>query len=50
MITYRHLASAALAGALALGAAQGASAELKRISIGTNKAGTTYFVLGGGFA
>ncbi len=51
-MTVRHklLATAALAGLLAAGLGQTASAELKRISIGTNKAGTTYFVLGGGFA
>jgi len=49
-IRYKLIAAAATAGPLAAGLGQSASAELKRISIGTNKAGTTYFVLGGGFA
>jgi TRAP transporter TAXI family solute receptor len=48
--TAKLLATAAIAGLLVAGLGQTASAKLKRISIGTNKAGTTYFVLGGGFA
>ena len=42
------LLAAVLAAAIPIGSA--AEAKLKRITIGTNPAGSTYFLLGGGFA
>jgi TRAP transporter TAXI family solute receptor len=50
IIRHKLIATAAVAGLLATGLGQPAAAKLKRIAIGTNKAGTMYFVLGGGFA
>ncbi|MDA0240688.1 MAG: TAXI family TRAP transporter solute-binding subunit [Proteobacteria bacterium] len=43
-------AAVVTAGALLVTVVTPASAQLKRITIGTNPAGTTYFTLGGGFA
>lgn len=43
-------AAVVTAGAMLATAISPASAQLKRITIGTNPAGTTYFTLGGGFA
>ena len=48
--TVATLVLAGAAGAFALTAASTADAKLKRITIGTNPAGTMYFVLGGAFS
>lgn len=44
------ITAVATAGILLAMGANPASAQLKRVTIGTNPAGTTYFTLGGGFA
>ncbi len=48
--TISTIAMAGAVSAFALAGATTADAEMKRISIGTNPAGTMYFVLGGGLA
>lgn len=52
MITKAPVTAAivAVVGALSLGVANTADAQLKRITIGTNPQGSTYFLLGSGFA
>ncbi len=49
-MTARKLLAAALAAGLLTGAAATAEAKLKRITIGSNPAGSVYFLLAGGFA
>ena len=49
-MTSRKLIAAAVAAGVAAGAAATAEAKLKRITIGSNPAGSVYFLLAGGFA
>ncbi len=49
-MTARRLLAAVLAAGVVGGAAATAEAQLKRITIGSNPAGSTYFLLAGGFA
>ena len=49
-MTPRRLIAAVLAAGIASGFAATAKAQLKRITIGSNPAGSTYFLLAGGFA
>ena len=49
-MTARRLIAAVLAAGVAGGAAATAEAQLKRITIGSNPAGSVYFLLAGGFA
>lgn len=49
-MTARRLIVAVLAASVTAGAAATAEAQLKRITIGSNPAGSTYFLLAGGFA
>ena len=49
-MTARRLIAAVLAAGVAAGAAATAEAKLKRITIGSNPAGSVYFLLAGGFA
>ena len=49
-MTSRKLIAAVVAAGVAAGAAATAEAKLKRITIGSNPAGSVYFLLAGGFA